>query len=122
MLEESRFVLFYFVQMLSYSMIAFLLAALIRRAGLAIGAFLMYMLLENVLVGIFRNIYKINTVDYLPEEVTDRLIPQPYLKAILSSQDATRWQHQLPVYLLVATLYLLLYCLFTGRRFLKSDL
>jgi ABC-2 type transport system permease protein len=120
--EESRFVLFYFVQMYSYSMIAFLLAMLIKRAGLAIGAFLMYMLLENVLVGIFRNIYKITAVDYLPEEVTDRLIPQPYLKAILSQQDAAKWEHHLPVYLAVAALYIVVYCLITGRRFLKSDL
>lgn len=122
LLKESRFVLFYFVQMFSYSMIAFLLAMLIRRAGLAIGAFFMYMLGEQVIVGIFRNIYKATAVDYLPEEVTDRLIPQPYLKVILSSQDATRWEHHLPVYLSVAALYLLLYSLFTGGRFLKSDL
>jgi hypothetical protein len=103
-------------------MIAFLLAMLIKRAGLAIGAFLMYMLLEQVAVGIFRGIYKINAVNYLPEEVTDRLIPQPYAKAILTQDDAARWAHHLPVYLLVAALYLIIYCLITGRRFLKSDL
>jgi|SRR5579859_1151571 len=120
--EQSRFIPFYFVQMFSYSMIAFLLATLIKRAGLAIGAFLIYMLMENVAVGIFRNIYKVNAVDYLPEEVTDRLIPQPYLKAVLSMQDATRWEHHLPAYLLVAAVYLIVYCLITGQRFLKSDL
>jgi ABC-2 type transport system permease protein len=119
--EQTRFIGFYFVQMLSYSMIAFLLAALIRRAGLAIGAYLMYMLVENVIVGIFR-IYKVDAVDYLPEEVTDKLIPQPYLKAILSPESASTWEHHLAGYLLVAALYLFLYCLITGRRFLRSDL
>jgi len=61
-------------------------------------------------------------VNYLPEEVTDKLIPQPYLKAILSQQDATNWESHIPVYLLVALLYLVAYCLVTGRHFLKSDL
>jgi ABC-2 type transport system permease protein len=121
MWEQSRFIGFYFVQMISYSMIAFLLATLIRRAGLAIGAFLMYMLVENIIVGIFR-INKINAADYLPEEVTDRLIPQPYLKVIVSPGDTAYWEHHLVGYLLVGALYLFLYCFITGWRFLKNDL
>lgn len=121
--QESRFIIFYFVQMLSYSMIAFLLSMLIRRAGLAIGAFLIYMLAENIVVGIMRNVYKVDGVDYLPEEVTDRLIPQPYGHKILqSSADVTRWEHHLPIYLVVAAVYLVVYCLITGRRFTTSDL
>ncbi len=119
--QESRFVGFYFVQMISYSMIAFLMAVLIKRAGLAIGAFLMYMLLENVVVGIFR-INKVDAVKYLPEEVTDQLIPQPYMKALLSTQDASQWEHHISGFLIVAAVYLILYCLITVQRFLKSDL
>jgi ABC-2 type transport system permease protein len=119
--QDFRFVFFYFVEMISYSMIAFLLSVLIRRAGLAIGAFLIYMLLEQVAVGIGRAIYKIPTVDYFPEEVTDRLIPVPYAKAIFAGQ-ATTWEHHIPVYLLVALLYLVVYCFITGQRVLKSDL
>jgi hypothetical protein len=122
MWEQSRFIGFYFVQMISYSMIAFLMATLIKRAGLAIGAFLMYMLVEQIIVGVSRGVYKLNAVNYLPEEVTDRLTPQPYLKAILSSNDAANWEHHLAGYLLVAAVYLFLYCFFTGWRFLKNDL
>jgi len=120
--HDSRFIFFYFVQMLSYSLIAFLMALFIKRAGLAMGLFFIYMIVENIVVGIFRGIYKVNAVDYLPEEVTDRLIPQPYLKAILSQQDAAKWESHIPVYLLVALLYLVVYCLVTGRHFIKSDL
>ncbi len=120
---DVRFVFFFFVQMLSYSMIAFLLAMLVKRAGLAIGAFLIYMLAENILVGVLRNVYKLNGVDYLPEEVTDRLIPQPYLRKVLqSADDVTRWEHHLPIYLGIAALYLIIYCVFTSRRFTTSDL
>ncbi|HXB94292.1 MAG TPA: ABC transporter permease [Puia sp.] len=121
--DGSRFLFFYFVQMLSYSMIAFLMALLIRRAGLAIAAFLIYMLMEEIVVAVLRNLYKLNGVDYLPEEVTDRLIPQPYLRKVLQSPDEmTRWQHHLPIYLLVALLYLIIYCVIAGRRFTTSDL
>jgi ABC-2 type transport system permease protein len=117
-----RFIPFYFVQMLSYSMIAFLLALLIKRAGLAISVFLIYMLVENIAVAILRNVYKLNGADFLPEEVTDRLIPQPYLKVLIRPEDAARWEHLLPMYLLVGAVYLALYCLVAGRSFLKNDL
>jgi hypothetical protein len=119
--QNSRFIGFYFIQILSYSMIAFLLSMLIKRAGLSIGIFLIYMLVENIIVGILRNKYKIQQVNYLPEEVTDRLIPFPYAKALLA-RDTPNWEHLLPSLLIVAFLYLLVYVLVTGRRFLKSDL
>lgn len=121
--EDSRFLFYYFVQALSYFTIAFLMALLIRRAGLSIAAFLIYMLAENIVVGVFRNLYKFNGVDYLPEEVTDRLIPLPYGRKMLqSAADVMRWEHHLPIYLGVAALYLIIYCVIASRRFTTSDL
>jgi hypothetical protein len=120
--QHSRFIFFYFVQMISYSMIAFLLSMFIKRAGLAMGVFFIYMILENVLVGILQNKYRINMVQYLPEEVTDKLIPMPYMKAIITTQGAERWEQLIPVFLAIALAWLLLYCLVTCRHFLKSDL
>ncbi len=123
MWQGSRFIIFYFVQMLSYSMIAFLLSMLIRRAGLAIGALLIYKMGEEILAGVLLHRYNIDSVNYLPEEVTNVLIPQPYGHKILqSAADAARWEHHLPIYLVVAALYLVLYCVITGRRFTTSDL
>ena len=46
--------IFYFVQVLTYTLIAFVLSILIKRAGLAIGLYLLYLLVEQILVGIFR--------------------------------------------------------------------
>lgn len=121
--KDSRFLFFYFVQALSFFTIAFLIALLIKRAGLSIAVFLIYMLAEDIVVAVFRNLYKLNGVDYLPEEVTDRLIPAPYLRKVLQSPaEVTRWEHHLPIYLGVAALYLLLYCIIAGRRFTTSDL
>jgi ABC-2 type transport system permease protein len=120
--DHSRFALFYFVQMLSYSLIAFLLSILIKRAGLAMGIFFIYMIVEEIIVGILRNKYNIHLVDYLPEEVTDRLIPFPYIKAIVSPDDQSRWESHIPFYLAVAFLYVVIYCLATSRYFMKKDL
>jgi hypothetical protein len=118
--QESRFVFFYFVQMLSYSLIAFLMALFIKRAGLTMGLFFIYLIIEQIVVGILRGRYDIYAVNYFPEEVTDQLIPFPYAKALFAKQ--ANWEHHIPVYLLVALLYLVIYCLVTGRHFAKSDL
>ena len=61
--QDSRFIFFYFVQILSYSFIAYLLSMLIKRAGLAIGAFLIYMILEQVAVGIGAHKYNVKWVE-----------------------------------------------------------
>jgi len=118
--QGSSFVFYYFIEMLSYSLIAFLIAMLIKRAGLSIGVFLIYMLVEQIIVGISRGKYKYQGVNYLPEEVTDRLIPVPYAKALLA-KDPT-WQHLIPSLLIVAAIYICVYCFITMWRFLKSDI
>ena len=120
--QESRFAGFYFVQMLDYSLIAFLLSMFIKRAGLALGLFLIYMLVENIVAGVLENIYKLRAAEYLPEEVSDKLIPQPYFKMLVTPEHAAAWQSHIPSYLLVAFLYMLIYCGVTGRWFLKTDL
>jgi len=120
--QGSRFAAFYFVQMISYSMIAFMLALFIKRAGLAMGIFFIYMIVESIIVGYFGNHRKIEAVNYLPEEVTDRLIPQPYLKAIFTQQRVSYWESHIPIYLAVAAVYLLLYYFGASRRFLRTDL
>jgi ABC-type transport system involved in multi-copper enzyme maturation permease subunit len=120
--QESRFVLFFFVQMISYSLIAFLLSVLIKRAGLAMGVFFIYMILEQVVVLILRNKYNLTGANYFPEEVTDKLIPFPYIKSLVTGQGGADWERHIPIYLLVGALYVLIYCLLAARRFLKSDL
>lgn len=119
--QGSRMVFFYFVEILSYSMIAFFISILIRRSGLSIGVFFIYMLAEQIVVGIFRNKYHMKWENYLPQEVTDMLLPVPYAKAVFQ-RNATEWNNHIPIYLAVAALYLILYCVFTSRRFVKVDL
>jgi hypothetical protein len=120
--EQFRFVVFFFVELLSYSMIAVIFAMMIRRAGLAMGIFFLYMIVEQFVVSLGRNKYKVDWVDYLPEEVTDRLIPQPFAPRMLTPDHMNTWEKHVPVYLSLAVIYLLIYILFVSWRFYKSDL
>ena len=57
--------------------IAFLMGFLIRKAFLALGVFLFYYLVvENIMVG-FLTYKKIPVAEYLPLEISDRIIPRP---------------------------------------------
>ncbi len=118
--QNLRFIGFFFVQMLAYSLIAFLLGVFIKRAGLAMGVFFIYMVLEQFVVGLGRNKYKLSGFSYLPEEVTDMLIPRPYISKIMGNDKS--WESHIPVYLLVSAIYILLYCIIVSWRFRKSDL
>jgi ABC-2 type transport system permease protein len=121
--SNLRFVFFYFVQMISYSTIAFLLSMFIKRAGLSMGIFFIYMVMEQFVVSIYRNKYNMTWPDYLPEEVTDKLIPQPFAQKILSTESWNKtWEHHIPIYLGLSLLYLTLYCVVTSWRFRKADL
>jgi len=119
---QFRFIIFFFIEILSYSMIAVIFAMTIRRAGLAMGIFFLYMIVEQFVVALGRNKYKVAWVDYLPEEVTDRLIPQPFAPRMMSTNNTSVWEHHVPLYLSLALLYLIIYILFVNWRFRKNDL
>jgi hypothetical protein len=119
---QFRFVVFFFLEILSYSMIAVIFALMIRRAGLAMGIFFLYMIIEQFVVGLGRNKYKLVWVDYLPEEVTDRLIPQPFAPRMMASNNVAVWEQHIPGYLLTASIYFIIYILFVNWRFRKNDL
>ena len=120
--EQYRFILFFFVEMLDYSLIAVLIAMLIKRAGLAMGIFFLYLIIEQFVVSLGRNKFKQGWVDYLPEEVSDRLIPQPFARRILAPGNNALWEKHIPLYLSIAVLYIILYILIISWRFRKSDL
>jgi ABC-2 type transport system permease protein len=121
--HEMRFSGFFFVEMISYSLIAFLIGMLVKRAGLAMGVFFIYMIMEQFIVAILRNKYKISWVDYFPQEVTDMRIPQPFGRKLLSSPDKVKiWESHIPAYLVIAAVYVILYCVITNWKYRKSDL
>ncbi len=120
--SEYRFLLYFFIGTLDYMMIALIISQFIRRAGLAMGVFFLYLIVEQVLVITGRNKYHWGWVDYLPEEVTDKLIPSPLSKMFNSAGAVAQWEAALSGYLAVSVLYI---ALFTGIiiwRFRRADL
>jgi ABC-2 type transport system permease protein len=120
--DQLRYIFYFFIEMLDYSLIAVLFAMLIRRAGLAMGIFFLYMIVEQFVVSLGRNKYKVTWVDYLPEEVSDRLIPQPFARKIISPDNNALWEKHVPLYLSIAALYIIIYIFIISWRFRKADL
>jgi ABC-2 type transport system permease protein len=120
--SEYRFILFFYVEMLDYSLIAVLIAMLVRRAGLSMGIFFLYLIVEQFVVTIGRNKYKQEWVDYLPEEVSDRLIPNSFARRMMSAENVNHWENHVPLYLSIAVLYILMLLLLISWRFRQTDL
>lgn len=117
--EKSIYILYFFIQALSYSLVALLFAVLFKRGALAIGIFFLYALvLENVVAGIM-NRYLDFSGRYLPLESADSLIPFPLF------ENVQRQIIKAPNYtalIIAAIAYLALYIIGTTRKFETDDL
>ncbi len=109
----------YFLQSLSHISVALVISLLLKRSGLAIGVFFLYMVvIENLLWALMME-YATKIAYYLPLESNDALIPNPFLenvtKQFMSRPDST--------YLFIAAFaYLILYYFFSRRKFENADL
>jgi ABC-2 type transport system permease protein len=75
--EKSNYILLFMLQTFAQLSIAFLLGFLLRKAFIALGAFLFYVIvIENVAIGIAR-VNKVDVGKFFPVEITDRIIPPP---------------------------------------------
>lgn len=75
--EQAKYIGLFFLQTFSQLSIALLIALLVRKAFMALGVFLFYFFpLEPYLVAITKK-YANGIGEYLPLEVSDRLIPYP---------------------------------------------
>ena len=121
--DKIEFIGYYFIQALSYSMLALLLSILIKRSGLSIGLFFLYsFIIENFLGAILNNMGGIKCAsgpgDYLPLNTTDNLIPFPFFRNIV--QFGT--QPSLYILLGLSAVYLFLYYFISVRKFQTQDL
>lgn len=122
--KDIQYVGYFFIQSLSYCMVALLFSVLIKRSGFAIGIFFIYSyILENA-IGAFLN-YGISSKwsrngpgDYLPLNTTDNLIPFPFFKGIIKFGS----QPSLYVLLILSVVYLFLYYYFAVKKFTNDDL
>jgi ABC-type transport system involved in multi-copper enzyme maturation permease subunit len=119
-LDNLEYIAFFFLQAISYIMVALLAAVLFKRGGLAIGIYFLYsLIIENVLKGLLN--FKAGTTAgrYLPLQSTDELIPLPILQKVQNQLVAPPNQ---TVMLVVALVYLSAYIFFTIRKFETDDL
>lgn len=121
--DKIEYIGFYFIQSLSYCMLALLLSILIKRSGLAIGLFFLYsFIIENILGAILNNMGGVRTNDgpgdYLPLNTVDNLIPFPFFRNLVKFGEPP----SLYVLLGLSAVYLFLYYYISVRRFQMQDL
>jgi ABC-type transport system involved in multi-copper enzyme maturation permease subunit len=78
---KVEFLGYFFLEALSYMTIALLLAILLKRAGLAIALFFLYiMILKNSIAWLIDHLTSSNAGNYLPMKSADALLPFPFIK------------------------------------------
>jgi len=123
--------LYFFLKALSYNMLAVMMALLVRRTGVAIGLYFVYMGAENVASQLLDVLsLKLNKQmhtdlgslgDYLPMNASDGLLtfPSNPLKKLAEASLLTNYTN---VVLALAVFYLLLFVFISRRVVLKRDL
>ena len=114
-----QYITYYFIQALSYTLVALVFAVLFRRSGISIGVYFLYsVVLEEALAKLVR--YYFGTVShFLPLESTDNLITFPVFKNVV--EQMAKPPEVMPL-LIAAALYIGLYVFICEWRFQKSDL
>ncbi len=122
--ENIEYVGFYFMQALSYSMLALLISLFIKRSGLAIGIFFLYSFIIENMLGAFINFgtgridVRTGPGNFLPLNSVDSLVPFPLLRNIIDLGTSTsRW-----ILLAIAIGYLSIYIAIAYRKYNKDDL
>ncbi len=118
-LANGYYLVYYFIQALSYTMLALLCAVIFRRSGISIGVYFLYaVVLEEALVRV-TSYYLGSISQYLPLQSNDNLIPFPLFKSMVG--QLITYPDALPM-LITAAVYLALYVFICRYRFQKADL
>jgi|SRR5215831_16286411 len=118
--ENFEYILYFFLQALSYCWLAIFFSLIFKRSGISIGVFFLYtIVLENVLVQAL-NYYANNTGRYLPIQSSDELLPLPFLEKV--QQQINPAEVNTTVQLIFVLCYLALYFFFCKRKFETADL
>lgn len=117
--EKFINIFYFFIQALSYSLVALLIAILVKRGGLAMGIYFLYALLIENLIAALLNKYVYNIGRYMPLESTDNLVPLPAFENV---QRQIIKPYNTTLLLLFAAVYLIAYFFFTYRKFETDDL
>ncbi len=122
--EKIEYVGFFFIQAMSYSMLALLISLFIKRSGLAIGLFFLYSFIIENMLGFLLN-FMTGHVDprtgpgnFFPLNSVDSLTPFPFFRNIIDLGTTTsRW-----ILLAISILYLLIYSAVSYKKYSRDDL
>lgn len=115
--EDSRYLIYYFLQVEVSLAIALLIAVLVRRAGLAMVLYLAYsMMVEQLLVVLLKR-YVGEIGGLLPLQAGDELLPFPVIGKLIA--NANRFDDT--VYLIMLFVYIALMIFLVFRKMLKTD-
>ncbi|RXK81229.1 ABC transporter permease [Filimonas effusa] len=118
--DKAEYLLYFFIQALSYGSVALLMSVLFKRSGITIGILFLYIsVLERLVQWLFIKTGLPDAGDFLPLRSVSNLIPFPFLKVITSQM----FKYQDTLYLLIAAfIYLALYVFVVKKRFETVDL
>ncbi len=114
-----QYISYYFIQALSYTLVALMFAVLFRRSGISIGVYFLYsVVLEEAFVkGV--HYYFGDVSHFFPLESTDNLITFPVFKNMV--EQVAKPPDVLPL-LIAAAVYVAVYIFICEWRFRKADL
>lgn len=118
--DGTKYLGYFFVNSVAYMSVALVIVLLLKRSGVSIGIYFLYMfVVENLIAVIVNHNVWAGAGNFLPLESSDRLIPMP---TILGSAFS-KFNDTDPAYLLLAACLWIAACLvFCKYRFQKSDL
>jgi ABC-2 type transport system permease protein len=117
--KGSSAIFYFFVQTLVYLSLALFLGFLIKRAGLAIVAYMVYaIIIDNISAGLFDRFVLKGSARFFPLQCADELIQTPFLRSLVEAKS----QQYVNVALVACFAYVAFFVFFTYRSFGKKDL
>ena len=117
--QNVQYVGMFFIETLSYTSLALLIATLFRRSGIAIGVYFLYAEILDQLLSLAASHYFNGAGRYFPLESNDNLIPLPVLKNMVDQLVAPP---NVTYMLITAAVYLTIYFFVCKRRLETADL
>jgi len=117
--QKMEYVVMFFIQTLSYTSLALVIATLFRRSGIAIGVYFLYAEILDQLLSLAASYYFNGAGKYFPLESNDNLIPFPLFKNMkeqLIAPPNTTYM------LITAAIYLAIYFFICKRKLETADL
>ena len=118
-LHNSFYFALFFIETLSYTSLALVIATLFRRSGISIGVYFLYAEIIDQLLSSLCSHYFNNIGRYFPLESNDNLIPLPLFRNLVG-----KIIEPVNVYymLITAAIYLCLYFFICRQKFTTADL